>query len=145
LRKQYRHRANYKPAELTDRVKQIYDAYANDTTYFDRIALVGCDTVNIKQGLARNFAKTIYDDIPELRSAKITGRGGEIEVNKDGTKTMKTGGTKTVYSWHDGGIVSATTGAKNTADALTNPLVNLNEEIQRLEELLESEKLYVMS
>jgi hypothetical protein len=23
-------------AELTDRVKQIYDAYANDTTYFDR-------------------------------------------------------------------------------------------------------------
>jgi hypothetical protein len=41
-------------AELTDRVKQIYDTYANENTYFDRIALVGCDTTNIKQGLARN-------------------------------------------------------------------------------------------
>jgi hypothetical protein len=37
--------------------KQIYDTYANENTYFDRIALVGCDTTNIKQGLARNFAK----------------------------------------------------------------------------------------
>ncbi|VVM22285.1 hypothetical protein BSPWISOXPB_2860 [uncultured Gammaproteobacteria bacterium] len=62
-------------AELTDRVKQIYDTYANENTYFDRIALVGCDTTNIKQGLARNFAKTIYDNMPALRTAQITGRG----------------------------------------------------------------------
>jgi hypothetical protein len=62
----------------------------------DRIALVGCDTTNIKQGLARNFAKTIYDNMPALRTAQITGRGGELEVNENGTKTMKTGGTKTL-------------------------------------------------
>jgi hypothetical protein len=37
--------------KLTDKVKQIYDAYANENTYFDRIALVGCDTSRIRQGL----------------------------------------------------------------------------------------------
>jgi hypothetical protein len=46
--------------KLTDKVKQIYDTYAIENTHFERIALVGCDTTNIKQGLARNFAKTIY-------------------------------------------------------------------------------------
>jgi hypothetical protein len=45
--------------ELTDRVKQIYDTYANENTYFDRIALVGCNTSRIKQGLTRDFAKMI--------------------------------------------------------------------------------------
>jgi hypothetical protein len=45
--------------KLTDKVKQIYDAYANENTYFDRIALVGCDTSRIRQGLTRNFAKMI--------------------------------------------------------------------------------------
>jgi hypothetical protein len=35
---------------------------------------------------------------------------------------MKTGGTKTLYSWRDGGIVSTTEGAKTTADNLKNPL-----------------------
>jgi thioester reductase-like protein len=43
--------------KLTDKVKQIYDAYANENTYFDRIALVGCDTSRIRQGLlARAWA-----------------------------------------------------------------------------------------
>ncbi|VVH63126.1 hypothetical protein BSPWISOX_2656, partial [uncultured Gammaproteobacteria bacterium] len=50
------------------------------------------------------------------------------------------GGTKTLYSWHDGGIVSITKSAKTTADNLNNPLINLNEEIQRLEKLLKSKK-----
>ncbi|WP_158009243.1 hypothetical protein, partial [Bathymodiolus thermophilus thioautotrophic gill symbiont] len=38
------------------------------------------------------------------------------------TKTMKTGGAKTVYSWRNGDIVSETEGAKTTADKLKNPL-----------------------
>jgi hypothetical protein len=100
---------------------------ANENTYFDRIALVGCDTTNIKQGLARNFAKTIYDNMPALRTAQITGRGGELEVNENGTKTMKTGGTKTVYSWYNGGIISTTRSAKTTADNLKNPLGGFDE------------------
>jgi hypothetical protein len=41
--------------KLTDKVKQIYDTYANENIYFDRIALVGCDTSRIRQGLTRNF------------------------------------------------------------------------------------------
>jgi hypothetical protein len=32
-------------------------------------------------------------------NAEVTGRTTQIEVNADGTKTMLTGGTKTVYSW----------------------------------------------
>jgi hypothetical protein len=43
---------------------------------------LGCDTTNIKQGLARNFAKTIYDNMPALRTAQVTGRGGELEINE---------------------------------------------------------------
>jgi hypothetical protein len=46
-----------------------------------------------------------------------------LEINENGTKTMKTGGTKTLYSWHDGGIVSITESAKTTADNLKNPLI----------------------
>jgi hypothetical protein len=38
--------------------------------------------------------------MPALRTAQITGRGGELEVNENGTKAMKTGGTKTLYSFH---------------------------------------------
>jgi hypothetical protein len=34
-----------------------------------------------------------------LTTASLTGRTTQIEVNADGTKTMLTGGTKTVYSW----------------------------------------------
>jgi hypothetical protein len=47
------------------------------------------DTSRIKQGLTRDFAKTIYDNMPALRTAQITGRGGELEINENGTKTMK--------------------------------------------------------
>ncbi|SSC11123.1 hypothetical protein BPUTEOSOX_950, partial [thiotrophic endosymbiont of Bathymodiolus puteoserpentis (Logatchev)] len=122
--------------KLTDKVKQIYDTYANENTHFERIALVGCDTTNIKQGLARNFAKTIYDNMPALRTAQITGRGGEVEINENGTKTMKTGGTKTLYSWRDGGIVSTTEGAKTTADNLKNPLGGFDEYSKLLNELI---------
>jgi hypothetical protein len=32
-------------------------------------------------------------------NAEVTGRTTQIEVNADGTKTMLTGGTKTIYSW----------------------------------------------
>jgi hypothetical protein len=46
--------------------------------------------------------------MPALRTAQITGRGGELEINENGTKTMKTGGAKTVYSWYNGGIISTT-------------------------------------
>jgi hypothetical protein len=35
-------------------------------------------------------------------NAEVTGRTTQIEVNADGTKTMLTGGTKTVYSWDTG-------------------------------------------
>jgi hypothetical protein len=46
------------------------------------IKVVGCS-------LARNFAKTIYDNMPALRTAQITGRGGEVEINENGTKTIE--------------------------------------------------------
>ncbi|VVH50454.1 hypothetical protein BPUTSESOX_462, partial [uncultured Gammaproteobacteria bacterium] len=83
-----------------------------------------------------NFAKTIYDNMPALRTAQITGRGGEVEINENGTKTMKTGGTKTLYSWRDGGIVSTTEGAKTTADNLKNPLGGFDEYSKLLNELI---------
>jgi hypothetical protein len=41
----------------------------------------------------------LYDGGNGTINAEVTGRTTQIEVNADGTKTMKTGGTKTVYSW----------------------------------------------
>jgi hypothetical protein len=64
--------------ELNDRIKQIYATSANENTYFDRITLVGCNTSRIKQGLTRDFAKMIYDNIPALKTAEITGRKGGL-------------------------------------------------------------------
>ncbi|VVH55911.1 hypothetical protein BSPCLSOX_1186, partial [uncultured Gammaproteobacteria bacterium] len=51
-----------------------------------------------------------------------------------------TGGTKTVYSWDTdkGGMSQKTETVKSHSGVLKNPLINLNEEIQRLEELLKS-------
>ncbi|CAB5493969.1 hypothetical protein THERMOS_25, partial [Bathymodiolus thermophilus thioautotrophic gill symbiont] len=108
--------------ELVDKVKQINDTYGNENTYFERIALVGCDTNSVRKGLTKDFARAVYNNIPTLRNADITGRTGEVQVNDDGTKTMKTGGAKTVYSWRNGDIVSKTEDAKTTADTLKNPL-----------------------
>jgi hypothetical protein len=41
----------------------------------------------------------LYDGGNGAINAEVTGRTTQIEVNADGTKTMKAGGTKTVYSW----------------------------------------------
>jgi hypothetical protein len=58
-----------------------------------RIALVGCDTDGVSQGLTRDFARIAYNDIPALQHTEITGRTGQVQVNDDGTKTMTTDGT----------------------------------------------------
>jgi hypothetical protein len=71
-----------------------------ENTYFDRITLVGCNTSRIKQGLTRDFAKMIYDNIPALKTAEITGRKGDMQINPDGTKTMETGSEKMIYQWN---------------------------------------------
>jgi hypothetical protein len=49
--------------------------------------------------LAQSVAKRLYDSGSGTINAEVTGRTTQIEVNADGTKTMLTGGTKTVYSW----------------------------------------------
>jgi hypothetical protein len=49
--------------------------------------------------LAQSVAKRLYDSGNGTINAEVTGRTTQIEVNADGTKTMLTGGTKTVYSW----------------------------------------------
>jgi hypothetical protein len=56
----------------------------------------------------QSVAKRLYDSGNGAINAEVTGRTTQIEVNADGTKTMLTGGTKTVYSWDTdkGGIVS---------------------------------------
>ncbi|OJA03647.1 C80 family cysteine peptidase, partial [Bathymodiolus thermophilus thioautotrophic gill symbiont] len=108
--------------ELVDKVKQINDTYGNENTYFERIALVGCDATSVDPILTKNFAKAVYGDISTLRNAQITGRGGEI--NEDGTKTI-TDGNKKVYSWDEtvqGNIKERTETVKSYSDYLKNPL-----------------------
>jgi hypothetical protein len=57
----------------------------------------------------------LYDGGNGTINAEVTGRTTQIEVNSDGTKTMLTGGIKTVYSWDvdKGGMSQKTETAKN--------------------------------
>jgi hypothetical protein len=84
---------------LVDKAKILQQTYGNDSTRIKRIALVGCDTDGVNQGLTRDFARIAYSDIPALQHTEITGSTGQVQVNDDGTKTMTTDGTKTIYSW----------------------------------------------
>jgi hypothetical protein len=47
------------------------------------------------------LAKAIYNDTPELKTAEITGRKGDMQINLDGTKTMETGGEKMCIKLHE--------------------------------------------
>jgi hypothetical protein len=76
---------------LADKVKILQQTYGNDSTDIKRIALVGCGTDGVNQSLTQDFAKAIYNDTPELKTAEITGRKGDMQINPDGTKTMETG------------------------------------------------------
>jgi hypothetical protein len=67
---------------LADKVKILQQTYGNDSTDIERIALVGCSTDGVNQNLTQDFAKAIYNDIPELTTAEITGRKGDIDKTK---------------------------------------------------------------
>jgi hypothetical protein len=72
-----------------------------------RISLVGCETdkpyststTPAITSLAQLVAKRLYDSGNGTINADATGKTTQIEVIGDGTKTMRPGGTKTVYSW----------------------------------------------
>jgi hypothetical protein len=49
------------------------------------------------ESLELDFAKAIYNDTPTLKTAEITGRKGDMQINPDGTKTMEVGGKKMIY------------------------------------------------
>jgi hypothetical protein len=53
--------------------------------------------LRVNQNLTQDFAKAIYNDTPTLKTAEITGRKGDMQINPDGTKTMETGGKKMIY------------------------------------------------
>ncbi|CAB9543519.1 hypothetical protein BROOK1789C_1001, partial [Bathymodiolus brooksi thiotrophic gill symbiont] len=127
---------------LVDKAKILQQTYGNDSTRIKRIALVGCDTDGVSQGLTRDFAYIAYNDIPALQHTEITGRTGQVQVNDDGTKTMTTDGTKTIYSWDEdkGDITQKTETVKRYSDVLENPLNELDDQIKEIEKLLESEK-----
>ncbi|WP_212744006.1 hypothetical protein, partial [Bathymodiolus heckerae thiotrophic gill symbiont] len=63
-------------------------------------------------------------------------------MNDDGTKTMTTDGTKTIYSWDNdkGEIAQKTETVKRYSDSLENPLSELDDQIKEIEKLLGSEE-----
>ncbi|VVM18260.1 hypothetical protein BSPWISOXPB_239 [uncultured Gammaproteobacteria bacterium] len=134
--------------QLAAHITNLQTKLRIEQTEQGRIALVGCETDKPSSSgtaaeitsLAQLVAKRLYDSGNGTINAEVTGRTTQIEVNADGTKTMLTGGTKTVYSWDTdkGGMSQKTETVKSHSGVLKNPLINLNEEIQRLEELLKS-------
>ncbi|CAC9592032.1 hypothetical protein, partial [uncultured Gammaproteobacteria bacterium] len=67
----------------------------------------------------------MYNDTPELKTAEITGRKGNMQINPDGTKTMETGSEKMIYQWNDD----------------LNIVTQQTEESKRVGEILEGLKL----
>ncbi|CAB5497556.1 C80 family cysteine peptidase, partial [Bathymodiolus thermophilus thioautotrophic gill symbiont] len=129
---------------LANKAQTLHQTYSNSNTNIKRIALVGCDTDGVNQSLAKVFAKTIYRDTPALKNAEVTGRKGQVQVNKEGTKTMTTGGSKTIYSWNEeveGNIKERTETVKSHSDDLENPLGKFDDEIKAIEVLLKKESI----
>ncbi|OJA03294.1 C80 family cysteine peptidase, partial [Bathymodiolus thermophilus thioautotrophic gill symbiont] len=123
---------------LADKAKILQQTYGNNNTKIKRMALVGCDTDGVDQALTRNFANAVYNDMPALKQTEITGRTGQVQVNDNGTKTMTTGGTKTIYSWDNdgGGIAQKTETVKSYSDSLENPLGKFDDQIKEIDALL---------
>ncbi|CAB5498533.1 C80 family cysteine peptidase, partial [Bathymodiolus thermophilus thioautotrophic gill symbiont] len=123
---------------LADKAKILQQTYGNNNTKIKRMALVGCDTDGVDQALTRNFANAVYNDMPALKQTEITGRTGQMQVNDNGTKTMTTGGTKTIYSWDNdgGGIAQKTETVKSYSDSLENPLGKFDDQIKEIDALL---------
>ncbi|CAC9644983.1 hypothetical protein, partial [uncultured Gammaproteobacteria bacterium] len=63
-----------------------------------------------------------------------------MEVNADGTKTMLTGGTKTVYSWDTdkGRMSQKTETVKSHSEVLKNPLGDFDEHLTLVDEMMQS-------
>ncbi|MBA5249078.1 MAG: hypothetical protein FE834_06035, partial [Gammaproteobacteria bacterium] len=125
---------------LTQHIKNLQTQLKIDPKEEGRIGLVGCET-SIKPSanvtsLTETVARNLYSD--GMTNLQITGRTAEIEVNDNGTKTMLTGGKKTVYSW-DGkqGVIESTEEVKQTADKLNNPLDDFYEQISIIKQLME--------
>ncbi|VVH51043.1 hypothetical protein BPUTSESOX_355, partial [uncultured Gammaproteobacteria bacterium] len=136
---------------LSNRIIALQTKLNIEQTDEGRIALVGCETDRASVSGDTSFnpvsftklvAEKLYDNGKGSTNAEVTGRTADIEVDANGRKVMRTGGQKTVYSWdsEDNRITSETQNAKITTNVLTDPLNDLNEEIQRLEKLLESKK-----
>ncbi|VVM19865.1 hypothetical protein BSPWISOXPB_8677 [uncultured Gammaproteobacteria bacterium] len=83
----------------------------------------------------------MYDSGNGTINAEVTGRTTQIEVNADGTKTMLTGGTKTVYSWDTdkGETTQRTEAVKSHSEKLENPLGGFDEYSKLLNELIQKE------
>ncbi|VVH54836.1 hypothetical protein BSPCLSOX_345, partial [uncultured Gammaproteobacteria bacterium] len=114
---------------LADKVKILQQTYGTNNTNIGRIALVGCGTDGVNQNLTQDFAKAIYNDTPELKTAEITGRKGDMQINPDGTKTMETGSKKMIYRWNSD----------------LNIITQQTEESKRMGEILKNLKLGCVS
>ncbi|MBA5249079.1 MAG: hypothetical protein FE834_06040, partial [Gammaproteobacteria bacterium] len=120
---------------LTQHIQNLQTHLKIEAKDKGRIGLVGCETDKISSEggatggdklspLAKSVAEKLFDNGRGVANVEVTGRIAQIEVNSDGTKTMQTGGTKTVYSWDmdTGSIKQRTEAVKRHRDTLTNPL-----------------------
>ncbi|WP_139699172.1 C80 family cysteine peptidase, partial [bacterium endosymbiont of Bathymodiolus sp. 5 South] len=134
---------------LSNRITALQAKLNIEQTDEGRIALVGCETDKPSSSgtaaeitsLAQLVAKRLYDSGNGTINAEVTGRTTQIEVNADGTKTMLTGGTKTVYSWDTdkGETTQRTEAVKSHSEKLENPLGGFDEYSKLLNELIQKE------
>ncbi|VVM24228.1 hypothetical protein BSPWISOXPB_246 [uncultured Gammaproteobacteria bacterium] len=134
---------------MSNRITALQAKLNIEQTDEGRIALVGCETDKPSSSgtaaeitsLAQLVAKRLYDSGNGTINAEVTGRTTQIEVNADGTKTMLTGGTKTVYSWDTdkGETTQRTEAVKSHSEKLENPLGGFDEYSKLLNELIQKE------
>ncbi|VVH51606.1 hypothetical protein BPUTSESOX_399, partial [uncultured Gammaproteobacteria bacterium] len=133
---------------LSNRITALQTKLNIEQTDEGRIALVGCETDKPSlsgasaeiTSLAQSVAQKLYDGGNGTINAEVTGRTTQIEVNSDGTKTMLTGGTKTVYSWDvdKGGMSQKTETVKSHSEVLKNPLGDFDDHLTLVDEMMQS-------
>jgi hypothetical protein len=67
----------------------------DNSAYLNRAALVGCNNEKLSQDYANQLYTRKY-----LRDTSVTGRLGDMHINKDGSKTMNGDDQKIVHRWN---------------------------------------------
>jgi hypothetical protein len=111
-------------AIYTDSLMRYYNINSTDnSSYLNRAALMGCKN----QALSESYANQLYTR-KYLRGTSVTGRLGDMHINKDGSKVMSDKDQKIIHRWNYKFEKSTwtTESSKNVGDVLDSLKLGLD-------------------